>query len=240
MNKALIVLPVYNEEKIIEGHALKILNYCQQNLQDDFQIVIADNASSDATSQIAQRLTQLYPQIKYYHLEQRGKGLAIKSVWRKFEADFYIFMDADLSTDLSALPNLLEVLKTSGADLVAGSRYLKNSQIKRSSGRLIISKIYNLIINILFRCSIHDLANGFKGANRLVVEKILPLTKNEKWFFDSELTLLTHHYGYRVKEIPVAWQEHRTTKSRVNIISTSLEYLIELIKLKLRLIGAIS
>lgn len=235
--KILITLPVYNEEKILEKNVLKLLDYCRKTISNNFEIVISDNASTDTTPRIAQKLIQLYPEIKYYRLEQKGKGLAIKTVWQNFPADFYVFIDADLSTDINALHDLIKILKNNEADLVLGSRYLKNSKIKRSITRSLISFIYNLIIKILFGCSIHDMANGFKGANKKIIQTIVPLIKNEKWFFDSELTLLSHLYGYKIKEIPVSWQEFQERKSRVNILNTSLEYLKELIKLKIKSIG---
>jgi len=208
----------------------------------DFDFVIADNGSTDKTSEIAEKLNQQYPEIKYLFLQKSGKkGGAIKNAWQKFSADYYVFMDIDLSTDLNALPILISELKN-GADLVIGSRYLKDSQIKRSLVRLFVSKIYNLFIKLFFHCPLHDLANGFKGANKKIIQEILPLTKNEKWFFDSELTLLSFIKKYKIKEIPVKWNDarkifqkqtrrFRREKSKVKVINVSIEYLKEIFNL---------
>jgi hypothetical protein len=142
-------------------------------------------------------------------------------------------MDADLSTDLGALPTLINELKNNQFDLVLGSRYLSGSKLKRTWARIIISKIYNLLIKIMFNCPVKDMANGFKGANQKIIADILPLIKNNEWFFDSELILLTHLKGYKIKEIPVVWQES-SRPTRVNFWQTSWEYLKELLFLKLR------
>ncbi|MCX6741324.1 MAG: glycosyltransferase, partial [Candidatus Parcubacteria bacterium] len=169
----------------------------------------------------------------YFPLSQKGKGLAVKQAWQNFPADWYIFIDADLSTDLAALPALINELKSNKFDLVVGSRYLPGSQLKRAWIRIIISKIYNLLIRVLFNCPVKDMANGFKGANQKVIANILPSVQNTQWFFDSELVLLAHLKGYQVKEIPIVWQEAQR-QTRVNFWQTSIEYLKELLKLKFR------
>jgi len=233
MKKINITIPVYNEEQILEANILRLFDFCQKNLLDQWQIVIADNASTDQTKAIAQKLSQIHPQIIYFPLPQKGKGLAIKKAWQNFPADYYLFMDADLSTDLATLPELINELKGGQFYLVVGSRYLPASQLERTWSRILISKIYNLIIKILFNCPVKDMANGFKGAGQKIITNILPLIKNEQWFFDSELILLTYLNGYKIKEIPVAWQEAER-QTRVNVWQTSLEYLKELLKLKFR------
>ena len=230
-----ITIPAYNEEQILEANVLRLFNFCQKRLldHDQWQIIITDNASTDHTATIAQKLSQAHPQIIYFPLPKKGKGLAVKQAWQKFPADWYVFMDADLSTDLAALPALINKLKGHQFDLVMGSRYLPNSQIKRIWIRILISKIYNLLIRILFNCPVKDMANGFKGANQNIITNVLPSVQNNKWFFDSELVLLTHLNGYQIKEIPVVWQEAQRP-TRLNIWQTSREYLKELLKLKFR------
>ena len=85
----------------------------------------------------------------------------------------------------------------------------------------------------MFNCPVKDMANGFKGANQRIIADILPLIKNNEWFFDSELILLTHLKGYKIKEVSVTWQESQRP-TRVNFWQTSYEYLKELLALKLR------
>jgi len=233
MTKINITIPVYNEEQILEANVLRLFDFCQKNLLDQWQIIIADNASTDQTKAIAQKLSQIHPQIICFSLLQKGKGLAIKQSWQNFLADYYIFMDADLSTNLAALPALIHELKNSQFDLVVGSRYLPDSQLKRTWIRIIISKIYNLLVQILFNCPVKDMANGFKGTNQKIIANVLPLVQNNKWFFDSELILLAHLNGYQIKEIPVVWQEAKR-QTRLSVWQISWEYLKELLKLKFR------
>lgn len=161
MSKILIVFPVYNEEEILEKNCLKVFDFCRKNLTDEFEFVIANNGSTDNTSEIAKKLGESVPAVKYLFLKEKGrKGGAVKTAWQRYRADYYIFMDIDLATDLSALPVLVNELKN-GADLVIGSRYLKESLLKRSLFRKMISLFYNFLTKTFFNCPFNDLAIGF-------------------------------------------------------------------------------
>jgi glycosyltransferase involved in cell wall biosynthesis len=231
MSKVLIAFPVYNEEEILEKNCLKVFDFCQKNLTDDFTLVIADNASTDKTREIGEKISQENAKIKYFHSDKKGKGIAIKSAWQKHPADYYIFMDMDLATDLSALPALINELKN-GTDLAIGSRYLEESSLRRPAFRKIISRFYNSLIKIFFHCPFRDLAIGFKAVNKKVIEEILPLTKNKQWFFDNELVLLSFSKGLKIKEIPIKWSDPEKRHSKAGVFVISLEYLKEIIRLK--------
>jgi len=231
MSKILIVFPAYNEEEILKKNCLKVLNFCQKNLADDFELVIADNASTDRTREISEELSQKYGRIKSLSLDRKGKGIAVITAWQKYPVDYYVFMDMDLATDLKDLPTLINELKN-GSDLVIGSRYLKESFLKRSFFRKIVSLLYNLLIKTFFHCPFHDLAIGFKGANRKIIDEIVPLIRNEKWFFDSELTLLAFIKEFKVKEIPIKSIDPENRHSKAGVVKVSLEYFKEIIRLK--------
>jgi glycosyltransferase involved in cell wall biosynthesis len=107
MSKVLIVVPVYNEEKIIEQNLKKLYDYARLNLSGhDFRILIADNNSNDQTAMLVKNLSSQISQIDYEFFNKKGKGLAVMKSWQKYQNDYdiFAFMDADLSTDLSALP----------------------------------------------------------------------------------------------------------------------------------------
>lgn len=232
--KVLIVLPCYNEAKILAKNITKLFYFCQKNIKQEFNIIIADNFSNDNTSQIAKSLAQKFHSVKYFRLNQKGKGMAIKKAWQEHKSDYYVFMDMDLSTDIIALPQTLNILQTNQVDIVIGSRYLKESKSTRSLFRLFVSKSYNFLIKFLFACKIKDMANGFKAVNQAVVSQILPLTTNNKWFFDSEMVLIASIKGLKIKEIPIKWEDSMERIPRINVLKTSLEYIKELVKLKIR------
>jgi glycosyltransferase involved in cell wall biosynthesis len=234
--KILIVIPAYNEEKIIKENLIKTARFLKENLRsDDYQIVLADNNSKDNTKEITLGLINEYLEIKYFFAPQPGKGNAVISAWQHYQNDFdyFIFMDADLATDLKGLILLVDGLKQ-GNDLVIGSRYLPDSRVKRTMGRRIFSLAYRLFIKILLKTKIKDMPCGFKAINQKIVRQILPLIQNHSFFFDTELVYLAEKQGYQIKEIPVIWQEPRTkeNKSRVNLAGVSWQYLKELWRLR--------
>ncbi|MCK5459728.1 glycosyltransferase [Candidatus Parcubacteria bacterium] len=233
-----ITLPCLNEEKILNNNIIALFNFLNKNVAgDQWQIIIADNDSNDNTAEIAKELEYRFKQIKYFFIPQKGKGIAIRHGWKNFDADIYIFMDVDLSVDLEALPKLISAVKEEHYDIAIGSRFHKQSVIKRSVARKIISRLYKIIKKIIINSDISDLPCGFKAINKDIIKKILPRIKDNEWFFDSELVILSESFGYKIKEIPVKWEEIRENgdKSRVKIISLGFNYIKNLIRLRKRL-----
>ncbi|NCN07789.1 glycosyltransferase [Candidatus Falkowbacteria bacterium] len=236
--KILIALPAYNEEFILTDSVKKIIDFCFNNLvNDQFVIVIANNNSTDKTGQIADNLSLSYSNVEHLFIGQKGKGLAIASAWSKYDADLYCFMDADLATDLSALIIAIKQIK-SGLDLVIGSRFHKQSQVTRSWQRKFISQCYRWFFKILFLLKINDFPCGFKVVTRNVRDSLLSEIENQEFFWDTELLVLANKQGFKILEIPVIWSavDNNNRQSKVNIFSTSLNYLKQSILLKVRLL----
>jgi len=234
--KILIVLPAYNEELILEKSVLKLLAFCRQNLKIDWQIIIADNNSKDKTAVIAKDLAAKFSAVRYLFVSQKGKGIAIKTAWQQYIADIYCFMDADLATDLLALPQLISGIKE-GNDLVIGSRFHSQSKVSRSLARKLTSQAYRLILKIILGLKINDAPCGFKAINQKTKEEILNSVKSQEWFFDSELVILAEKTGYKIKEIPVSWYDPREgqDKSRVKALSLGWEYFRQVLALRKRI-----
>jgi len=228
-----IVIPVYNEQIILEGTVGKLHDFLGKNVSDDWQITIADNASTDNTLKIAQQLEKQHKNIKCIHLDQKGRGRALKKAWNESNADIMCYMDADLSTDLSALPKLIDAVKK-GAVVATGNRLHKTALVKRDLNRTILSKGYNAIAKMIVRTKIDDLQCGFKAIGRKAKEKLLPQVQDNVWFFDSELLILAEKQGYPVAQIPVKWTESKRT-SRVNVVNTATNYIKNLLALRKRL-----
>ena len=209
----------------------------QSNLfEDEYLIVVSDNNSTDQTAEIVKNLNAQNYKISYLFVPQKGKGIAVLSAWKKYQADFdiFCFMDADLATDLSAFSPLINAIK-GGADLAIGSRYLAESKLKRSFLRKIFSAGYRLVLKLFLGTKIKDFCCGFKAANQKVVRLIAPQVKNTEWFFDSEMLYLALKAGYKIKEVPVVWHEPRSgeNKSRISLFRQSFEYLKEVITLRI-------
>ena len=215
-----IVIPVYNEQDELKPHVLKLKSFLGENLKSwDWKIIIADNASTDKTLEIAQKLNKEYKNIKFIHLPQKGRGRAIKKAWGESKADVVSYMDVDLSTDLKHFPSLINSL-LKGFDIAIGSRLLPASKVKkRTLKREIISRCYNLLIKIVFWTKFSDAQCGFKAVTKKAFGKILPHIKDNEWFFDSEMLIIGEKSGLKVFEEPVLWVDN--PGSTVKVMKTA-------------------
>ena len=97
-----VVIPVHNEEAVLEASARRLHRYLSGNFPYPFRITVADNASTDATWRIAQRLSRELTAVNALHLDEKGRGRALRTAWAYSEALVLAYMDVDLSTDLAA------------------------------------------------------------------------------------------------------------------------------------------
>ena len=228
-----IVLPVYNESKILKKSVKKLYNFLTNKISINWRLVIAENGSSDSTLEIAKSLSNEYSNITVRSYPKPGRGGVIKDCWSTSNADLVCYMDIDLSTDLEALITSLEYLNSNDFDVVIGSRLLDASKVYgRSLKRDLLSRSYSMIFRVILGTKFKDAQCGFKAVSRKAAENLVPLVEDNAWFFDTELLLLAGKAGYAIKEIPVHWEDDPDT--RVKIISTAWEDIKGLLRLRLR------
>lgn len=226
-----VTLPIYNEEDTLEDSVVKVIEMLDK-IGDDYEIVIADNASTDGTGFIGKKLEKKYSKVKYLHLPKKGRGGALKKAWGESSADILSYMDIDLSTDINAFPSLVEECKVN--DIVTGSRHLQNSFVDRTPKREFISRTYNLLVRMFLLSKLKDHQCGFKAAKKNSFMELLPKLTNDNWFWDTEMLILAQRNKMKVKEIPVKWYEDRSRTSKVSISKTTKEYLLNIAKLMFR------
>ena len=224
-----VVVPVYNEEQALSRNIVILADFMRANLPNPWQIIIADNASTDQTSAVADMLCERYTGINYLHIPQKGRGRALKAAWMDSTADIVSYMDVDLSTDLSHLPPLLTSLEL-GYDVAIGSRLSRGSRVTRSLKREIVSRGYNMLVKSMFFTPFQDAQCGFKALTRRAAEAIVPHVKNDNWFFDTELLIIAAKRGYKINQVPVKWDDDPT--STVNIARTAAEDVKGLLRLR--------
>ncbi len=216
-----VVLPVYNEAAELAASVGTLIRFLSKNLTDfSWHVTIADNASTDATLRIARELSHKYQTVSVEHLSQKGRGRAVKHVWRKGDYDYLAYMDIDLSTDLTHLPPMLHALER-GFDIAIGSRNARGARVfGRSILRNITSKGYISLIKLFFLVNFTDAQCGFKAVNRRIVTELLPHIKDNDWFFDSELLIVGEKSGFRLYEEPVTWIDN--PGSTVRVLKTAM------------------
>ncbi len=215
-----IVVPVHNEEHVLDASIRRLHAHLGAQLPFGWRIIIADNASTDATAQVAAGLARELPDVAVLRLEQKGRGRALRAAWLGSDADVVCYMDVDLSTDLRALLPLLAPLVSGHSDVAIGTRLARGARVVRGGKRELISRTYNRLLHLALRAHFSDAQCGFKALRGDVARRLVPAVKDEAWFFDTELLILAQREGLRIHEVPVDWIDD--PDSRVDIVATAL------------------
>ena len=216
-----LVIPVYNEERDLEGSVQRVHDYLTATFPYSFRVTIADNASTDGTWMEAQLLENRLEHVRAVHLPEKGRGRALRSVWTASDAAVLAYTDVDLSTDLAGLLPLVAPLVTGHSDLSIGTRLARGARVVRGPKREVISRCYNTLLRGLLRARFSDAQCGFKAIRTDAAQALLPLVEDNNWFFDTELLVLAERAGLRIHEVPVDWVDD--PDSRVDIIATAIE-----------------
>jgi len=216
-----VVVPVYNEQADLAPSVTRLDAFLAEHFPYSYAITIADNASTDRTWAEAQRLSAELPRVRAVHLDEKGRGRALKAVWSRSSAPVLAYMDVDLSTDLRALLPLVAPLISGHSDVAIGTRLSRSSQVVRGPKRELISRSYNLILRGALSASFSDAQCGFKALRADVAADLLPLVEDDHWFFDTELLVLAQRSGLRIHEVPVDWVDD--PHSTVDIVATARE-----------------
>jgi glycosyltransferase involved in cell wall biosynthesis len=215
-----LVVPVYNEEADLEPSIRRLHAYLQDEFPFTFRITIADNASRDRTWEIATRLRNELEHVDAVHLDEKGRGRALRAVWSASDADVLAYMDVDLSTDLHALLPLVAPLLSGHSDLAIGTRLAPTARVTRGLERELVSRCYNRILRLALRVKFSNAQCGFKAIRAERARELLALVEDQTWFFDTELLVLAERAGLRIYEIPVDWVDD--PDSRVDVVTTAI------------------
>jgi len=216
-----IVIPVYNEERDLPGSVRRLHEFLAAEVPYPARITVADNASTDGTLEVARRLADELPDVDVIHLENKGRGGALRAAWTTSPANVVAYMDVDLSTDLTALMPLVAPLISGHSDVAIGSRLSPSSRVVRGPKREFVSRSYNLILRGALGAKFSDAQCGFKAMRADVACQLLPLVADTGWFFDTELLVIAERAGLRIHEGPVDWIDD--PDSRVDIVATAIE-----------------
>ncbi len=224
-----VVVPVLDEEADLEPCVRRLHAYLRDAFPYSFRITVADNASTDSTLAVARRLAAELSGVEVVHLDEKGRGRALRQVWAASDADVLAYMDVDLSTDLAALLPLVAPLVSGHSDVAIGSRLARGSRVVRGPRREIISRCYNVLLRSTLAARFSDAQCGFKAIRADVARRLLPLVEDTGWFFDTELLVLAERSGLRIHEVPVDWVDD--PDSRVDIVATAAADLRGIVRL---------
>jgi glycosyltransferase involved in cell wall biosynthesis len=216
---ASVVLPAYNEAEYLQP-AVEQISQTLNQTGYTYEIIIAEDGSTDGTDKKAAAIAEAYPFVRHIHRAQRlGRGTALNNAFKQSRGEVLAYMDLDLATDLKYLKPLLDAVAVEGYDFATGSRLMKQSKAERSLRRSLSSKTYNFLVRQMLGSELRDHQCGFKAFKRESLLKLVDEVEATHWFWDTELMVRAHRSGCRIKEIPVEWRSGRGTK--VNLAKDS-------------------
>jgi dolichol-phosphate mannosyltransferase len=219
MPKTIVVIPTYNEAENLPKLASAIFNLNMENLE----VLIVDDASPDGTGKIADRLTHQFPGL--IHVIHRPGKLGLGSAYTQgfkwaleHGAVYIIQMDADFSHSPSHLPQMLSLIPD--YDVVVGSRYIKGGSVDRrwSWYRRLLSWWANSVwVRIILGTKTHDATAGFKCWQSGALLGIgLDQICSTGYVFTVEMCYLSEKRGYRIKEIPIYFEDRQIGQSKMD------------------------
>ncbi|MBN1763136.1 MAG: glycosyltransferase family 2 protein [Methanomicrobia archaeon] len=230
-----VVLPAHNEASKLEA-AVRQTKQALAAITAAYEILIAEDGSTDGTADLASRIAAEDSSVRHIHSDERlGRGKALNRAFKSAHGDILMYMDVDLSTDLSYVKPLINAIRAERYDFAIGSRLMKESDVKRSFKRSIMSKAFNFLVRVILRSTLRDHQCGFKSFRKEALMQILDEIEDEHWFWDTELLVRAQRSGYRVKELPVIWTDKGAAGTKVNAFNDSTSMFSKIIKLHFHL-----
>ena len=215
-----VAVPVYNEAEQLETSVRRLRDHLDDHLPWPAMVTIVDNGSTDGTGAIGDRLAAELSGVRCLHLDEKGRGRALRAAWTASDAHVVAYTDVDLSTGLDALLPLVALLVAGHSDIAIGSRLAAGSRVARGARRELVSRAYNFLLRVLTGARFTDAQCGFKALRADVARAVLPLVRDQEWFFDTELLLIGQRNGLRIHEVAVEWIDD--PDSRVDVVATAV------------------
>jgi dolichyl-phosphate beta-glucosyltransferase len=208
MKKFSIIIPVYNEEKMLNDQLMKLVAKLEPIFAGRYEIIIVENGSTDNTLRKAQKLAERFSFLKVIRLNNPSYGQAFKC--GILESKYPVTVQFDLDFwDINFLKKALRLADS--YDVIIGSKNLSRSHDGRSRVRRLLSKAVEAIIRLRFNSRISD-SHGLKVIRKDLLIPHLPQLTCSNHFFDSELLLRMEAAGNRFREIPVSLIELRSSR----------------------------
>lgn len=228
-----IILPCYNEAQILEETVKTIQRILDQTVYQ-YEIIIAEDASTDGTDRIAKQLAAGSEKIVWLHRDQRiGRGSAVADAIKKSRGAIVGFLDADLEAPAHYILPLVLAVKD-GADIAVGVRYLhlKWYDFFLKPTKLLSHYGYMWLLRKMLRTNLQDTEAGFKFFNRQKILPVLDEIRDQHWFWDTEVMVRPYLKGYKIKEIPILFSMRYGRVSKVNFLKDSFSHLRNLLRFR--------
>jgi glycosyltransferase involved in cell wall biosynthesis len=232
-----IVIPAYNEEKRIWKMLTSYLEYFKPIYGERLQLLVVLNGCRDNTLEVVKKFAQNNQNLTYLDIKKPiGKGGAIIEGLKQVRTEFVGYSDADGSTRPEIFHRLMAVLElTPSLDCVIGSREVAGAVVaKKSPFRKLMSRVFNLVVNIYFQLGLKDTQCGAKVVKSSLLPKIIPKLHISDMAFDVNFLVDIKRSGGKILELPIEWEDDKDT-TITNPIKTSIVMFLSITRLKLYL-----
>lgn len=229
-----IIIPAYNEETHIVETLDEILREDKNNPFSLIEIVVIDDGSDDLTRSLVEEYSLRNDKVRCeWYGENRGKGGAVKYGMKKTTGDYKLFLDADGSTHISSVTDLLNDLYNNNSDIIIGSRSILSGGkivVSQSKDRSKLGGLGKKLIKSILKMPIEDTQCGCKVFKNEVAADLFNDLKIRGWMFDCEVLYKAIKSGYEIKEVGVKWSDQDNSKVKITAYFLSF---IDLIRIKI-------
>jgi dolichol-phosphate mannosyltransferase len=222
--KLSVVIPAHNEAGSI-GETIKAVTERLDSEAIDHEIIVVDDASTDATAAAVAHLAETNGRVRYLRSPNpRGFGFTVRAGLDVFEGDAVAIVMADGSDDPGDLVSYFRLIEA-GYDCAFGSRFIRGAQTRNyPKTKLVLNRIANLIIRLLFGHGYNDTTNAFKAYRREVIETVQPLVSNH-FNLTVEIPLKAVVRGHSYAVVPISWTNRATGQSKLQLQEMGSRYL---------------
>jgi dolichyl-phosphate beta-glucosyltransferase len=232
MKKLSVVIPMFNELDAAPKTAVELSSYLEEHLGNDFEILFSDDGSTDDCAKAVASLKLPNVRVIRYAVN-KGKGSAIREGIMRSNGDIVVYTDSDLAYGAEAVYNIYKELENSGANVVIGSRNLKNDGYEGYTlTRKLMSKAYIKLISAFAGFGYSDSQCGIKAFTAESAKTIFSRCKVNGFAFDLEALILADKLKMSVKELPVKIINHRESQSKVNPVKDALKMVSDVNRIK--------
>ena len=198
-----IFYPMWNEEEYIERAIAYGRRSCERMITSgeiaEYELIIINDASTDCTAAIADRLAEEDSRVRVvHHPTNRKLGGSMRSGFAAAQGDIVLYTDADLPFDLNELPRIVRLLREYEADIVSAYRFDRTGE---GALRAVYSTVYNTLIKAAFGVRVRDINFACKLVSRKVLDAVE--LKSEGSFIDAELIIRAQREGFEVMQMGV-------------------------------------
>ena len=220
-----VIIPVYNEEKTI-GDIIKRTKNAMALLGVPYEVLVVDDCSFDRSAKISMEMNAHVLKEQKHH----GKGYMIKLGFKHALGKFIVTLDSDGSHQPEEIKLLLNPIMKDEADFVIGSRFLKRNNQKTKIPRInsVGLKFFNSLIAILTGVMISDSQSGFRAMKSSVVKPFK--LRSSGYEIESEILVKTLKTTYRVREVPITFQQRTVGKSKLDPVKDGTKILFSILE----------